>query len=159
MVDVARLRADLESHEGFRSHLYICPAGFLTTAIGRNLEANPLTGREWRDLWNAGEISISISKSGAIRLLDRDITALIAECAEAFDFWHELNDVRRNVLAEMVYQIGLPGVLKFKQMLAHVRAGRWSDAKREGLDSKWARVDSPARARKLMARMESGVFT
>jgi len=40
------LIAQLKKHEGFRSKVYKCPAGYLTIGYGRNLETNGLTKEE-----------------------------------------------------------------------------------------------------------------
>jgi hypothetical protein len=41
-------------------------------------------------------------------------------------------------------------------MKAAVEWGDWKTAAKEGMDSKWARVDSPNRAREMMRILESG---
>jgi len=158
MTDTARLVASVRNHEGFRANPYLCPAGKLTIGYGRNLEDAPLTGAEWRELWNRGDIAVSLSRAGAERLLGSALARIERQCVATFRWWPRLNDARQNVIVEMAYQLGWPGLLGFRRMLAAIEAGDFTEAAREGLDSKWAREDSPARARRLMRQMEMGVF-
>jgi len=51
-----------------------------------------------------------------------------------------------------VFQMGLPSVLKFRDMLACLKKGDYEGAHREALDSKWARQDSPERAKRVAAK-------
>lgn len=67
--------------------------------------------------------------------------------------WASLSRARRVVLASMAYQLGRAGLRAFDDFLPAVRAGDWAKAADEMLNSKWAREDSPARARRLAAAM------
>ena len=49
-----KLRKQLEMHEGKKLQSYICPAGYLTVGVGRNLEANPATGELGRIIDQVG---------------------------------------------------------------------------------------------------------
>jgi lysozyme len=57
----------------------------------------------------------------------------------------------------MVYQMGLSGVLGFRNFCAHFAAGAYRAAAMEMRNSKWARTDSPARAEREARRMETGI--
>lgn len=56
----------------------------------------------------------------------------------------------KNVLTEMVFQMGFRGVCGFKKMLAVLESGNYGEAAREMLDSRWAR-QTPRRAQALAA--------
>ena len=49
----------------------------------------------------------------------------------------------------MIYQIGFSGVRKFKKTIRYIKEDNFSLAAEEMLDSKWARSDSPNRAKEL----------
>lgn len=142
-------------HEAIRAKPYKCPAGFWTFGVGRNLEANPLTGAEWKHLLDAGLITVSIANQGSLDLLDNDISACRAQCEKAFSFWPKLDEIRRDVLIEMAFQMGIAGVMQFHGMLHFIEQGFYASAAKEGLDSKWAK-QTPARAKELMGRLEKG---
>lgn len=59
-----------------------------------------------------------------------------------------------SILTEMVYQMGLPRVMKFKKMREALKAGDYATAADEMLDSKWAK-QTPRRAQELAARMRN----
>jgi len=64
------------------------------------------------------------------------------------------NDVRQAVLVSMCFQLGdLRDWPKFKAALA---MGDYTAAAAAGLDSEWARTETPARAKREMAMLESG---
>ena len=52
------------------------------------------------------------------------------------------------VITEMMYQMGVDGVSKFKNTLKYMKNGEWNLASVEMLDSKWA-IQTPNRATKL----------
>lgn len=59
------------------------------------------------------------------------------------------------VLSGMVFQMGKNGVRKFERMWAAFRVKDYVKASEEMLDSKWARSDSPNRARNLAKRIRN----
>jgi len=71
-------------------------------------------------------------------------------------WWRTLNDPRQDVLAMMVYQMGLGGLLEFKRALAAMQMSDWPEAAAEMLDSDWAN-QTPARAMRLAKQMHDGV--
>jgi lysozyme len=71
--------------------------------------------------------------------------------------WYDiLPEDKKNVLQDMSYQMGVAGVLRFKKFLAALEAGKFEHAAKEMLDSKWARTDSPGRARELAGIIRGG---
>ena len=89
-------------------------------------------------------------------MLDRRVDGVISQLDQMLPWWRSLDDIRGNVLAKMAYQMGIGGLLGFKQMLAHVRAEEWDLAKAAGLDSTWAR-QTPERAEREMTELDTGV--
>lgn len=53
-------------------------------------------------------------------------------------------------ITEMAFQIGFKGTRGFKKMFIALEACDYAKAADEGLDSLWARTQTPGRARKLM---------
>lgn len=176
MTDFARLETSTIDHEAFVDHPYPDSKKLWTFAIGRCLETNPLTAEEWRYLLDHRDLTVSISYAGATWLMRRGHAACELDCKRAFaDFWLKLNDARQNILVEMVYQMsidkvrGTPNIRGFKDMLAAIRRAvaepdpekaktHWAAVEAAGLDSKWAKEDSPGRARKMMQQMRCGEF-
>lgn len=66
-----------------------------------------------------------------------------------------LDPARRGVLVNMAFQMGIAGLLGFRNTLAMIEAGKYQDAARAMLQSKWA-TQTPARAQRLSNQMATG---
>ncbi len=117
-----RIKAQLVRHEGLRLKPYRCTAGKLTIGIGRNLDDR------------------GISQKEAYAMLERDIQDceqwLIDEIPEIYN---KLDEVRQSVLLNMCFNLGIKGLLEFKNTLAFIKAGDWERAANNMLASKWAK--------------------
>lgn len=88
--------------------------------------------------------------------LDADIAAKTAQCESAFAPWFAtLNEPRKAVIVGMCFQMGLRGLQQFTRTLAAVRDDRFADAANGMRSSLWAK-QTPSRARRLAAQMETG---
>jgi lysozyme len=106
---------------------------------------------------------IDAKKGGGLRpdeiayLLNNDIQDRREALTKALPFFAELSTARQGVLINMAFNMGVAGLLKFKQMLAAVEAGHWGIAAKEMLDSNWAR-QVPKRAVRLASQMETNLW-
>jgi len=135
-----RLKKALVRHEGLRLKPYTCTANKLTIGVGRNIQDN------------------GISEAEAMLLLENDIDAIVRDLNRALPWWQQLDEARREVLANMVFNMGIGTVLTFKNTLAAVRAGDYKKAAALMLQSKWA-TQVGNRAKELAAQMETGKAT
>ena len=115
--------------EGYKSTVYLCTEGCATIGYGFAI----------KDLVLSEEISTQI----LIEKLDA-----INDRLSTFSFYLNSPDEIRDVLVEMVYQMGLRGVLQFKKMIANLERKDYINAAVEMLDSKWAK-QTPNRANGL----------
>lgn len=67
-----------------------------------------------------------------------------------------LDPVQKEALTEMVFQMGVTGTKGFPAMLEALKMKDYDRAYQEALDSKWAREDSPQRAREVASRLRFG---
>lgn len=123
-------------HEGLRLMPYRCSAGKLTIGYGRNLD------------------DVGISNEEAEYLLKHDLENAEKE-AEKLDCYKKLNQNRKDILIEMVFNLGYPRLCGFKKMLSALDRGDYDGAANEMLDSKWAR-DVGERAKTLAYFMRIG---
>ncbi len=65
---------------------------------------------------------------------------------------------RRVVLTSMVYQMGQFSFGKFRRLIEAVKVKDWDSAVTSMENSKWSRVDSPLRARRMTVAMRNGTF-
>ena len=136
-MDIARFRRALTAHEGLRLKPYRCTAGKLTIGIGRNLE------------------DVGISNEEANFLLDADIGRVVFECKKHFPWFDGLDDVRQEVVANMVFNLGISRFREFKRMIAAIETGDYATAALEMRSSKWA-AQVGERAEDLSAMMATG---
>lgn len=155
MIDINIAVQRLAFHEGCRLEPYKDHLGYWTIGIGRCYEKNPITPDEERVVgtcWKKG-----ITKNGAYFLLRNDIKRCLKELEKKIPFWKTLSDERQYALLDMNFQLGLNGLLKFKKMLSALGTGYWEEARRQCLDSNYAR-QTPLRANRIANCLASGRF-
>lgn len=135
------LRSQLEREEDRRRHVYRDTRGILTIGIGRNVD---------RDAGGPGLRDVEMDF-----MLDNDIAEATAEVIEALPWAASLSPARMAVLIGMRFQMGLAGLLGFRQALASVRDERYADAGARMLQSRWAQ-QTPGRAHRMSRQMETG---
>jgi len=117
-----RIKEQLIRHEGLRLKPYRCTAGRLTIGIGRNLD------------------DCGISQSEAYIMLINDIMNCEKQLQSKIpDIYNGLDEVRKSVLLNMCFNLGINGLLGFKNTLAFVKAGDWERAANNMLVSRWAK--------------------
>ena len=139
-----RGKAFTKKNEGLRLNMYLCPAGYLTIGYGHNLEAKPISNRSAEMIF---EDDYADAKREAADVVNRHGGE-----------WDDIDPVRQEALIDMSFQMGRGRLLGFKNMLAAIARRDWKTAKRECLDSKYARLDSPARARRVARMLLKGEY-
>jgi lysozyme len=135
-VNQAALIDSLIKHEGYRNTVYQCTAGKPTIGIGHNLET-------------------PISDTAIMQILLDDIDACVAELDRTRPNWRQHNEIRQNVLVEMVFNLGMPRLNKFTKMWAALDAKDYPRAASEALNSQWAKQVGQ-RAGTLAAKLATG---
>jgi len=132
MID--RVIESLKEEEGFRGMPYEDIRGYPTIGYGIKL---PITEKEAEILMR-------------YRLLTK-----INKLSEKEPLFIILPEKAQEVILNMVYQMGVDGVLEFKNMWAALKRGDYKKAADEMLDSKWAKEQTPERAKRLAEIMRS----
>ena len=133
----------LEDEEGRVAHAYTDSEGWLTIGVGRLIDK-----RKGGRLTDA-EIDY---------LLANDIAEKTAELQRSLVWLDGLDQVRRDTLIAMAFQMGTAGLLGFRNTLEMVRTGDYKGAGRGMLQSRWAQ-QTPLRAERMARQMETGVWT
>ena len=133
MID--ELKADLLRDEGLRRTAYQDHLGFWTIGVGRLID---------------GAKGGGISEDEAMMLLENDIAKFTARLDAELPWWKSRPDNVQRAMANMAFQLGMGGLQEFKRMLACLQAGDYAGAKREALDSTWAK-QTPERAARVVA--------
>jgi lysozyme len=138
-MNLKKLIDQLSIDEGRKNRLYTCTAGKLTIGVGRNLTDRALF-----------EDEIDLMLKNDIALVERQLD-------ESLSWWRQMTDARQNVLVNMGFNLGVPGLLGFKNTLAFMKSGRYDEAAAGMMSSKWAKQVG-RRAERLAAIVRSGEF-
>tara|TARA_R100001126_G_scaffold79250_1_gene47672 strand:+ start:132 stop:542 length:411 start_codon:yes stop_codon:yes gene_type:complete len=120
-MDYTRLSKQLLYHEGIRLKPYRCSADKLTIGIGRNIE------------------DVGITEEEAFYLLNNDIKKVVEQCQRNFEWFDGLNDLRKEAIVNLVFNMGFGKFLQFKKTIKHIENEEFELAGAELLDSRYAR--------------------
>lgn len=130
----------LRGDEGEVLHEYKDHLGFSTIGVGRLIDKRKGGG---------------ITKEESAYLLSNDIKRFSDELNRRIPWWTRLNDARRGALISMAFQMGVDGLLSFKNTLSMVERGDYEGAAKGMLNSLWAR-QTPERAKRMSEQMRTG---
>lgn len=136
-----KLVGQLRRHEGYRQYAYKCSSGKWTIGIGRMIEQ--------------GGPGIGVEE--AEYLLRNDVER-VEDDLKRSDHSHTFNvldDVRKAVLMNMAFNLGVPGLMGFKRMWAALERKDYVGAAAEMLQSRWAKQVG-SRSTELAQQMAQG---
>jgi len=133
----------IKEDEGLVLHVYDDSLGYATIGYGRLIDKRK----------NGG-----INQDEANYLLENDVNARLVVLKNAVDCFTRLDVARKAVLLNMSFQLGITGLLKFKNTLAKIEAGDYQGAADNMLKSLWAR-QTPNRAQRLAEQMRTGQWS
>lgn len=135
------LTRQLKADEGVKAQAYQDQLGFWTIGVGRLIDSRkPGSGLR------PSEIDF---------MLQNDIDDRIEALTRSLPWFQNLDDARKGVLLNMAFQMGVEGLMGFKNTLRMVEDGDYMGAARNMLQSKWAE-QTPARAARMAEQMRSG---
>ena len=120
----------LKRHEGEvvtngRHLIYKCPAGYWTLGIGRNVDVNG---------------GLGLSDDEVDYLLENDIARVIKELSLEYSWFNDLDDVRRDAMIDISFNLGATKLRKFVLALDAMEKADYKSASEEFLDSEWSRT-------------------
>lgn len=133
---IKQLRRD----EGEVLNAYADHLGYLTIGVGRLIDKR-----------KGG----CITAEESAYLLNNDIERVRRGLVDALPWFEALDEPRQAALINMGFQLGVAGLLEFKNTLAAVRDGRFADAEAQAMQSKWAQ-QTPARAHRVARQLATG---
>ena len=137
----------LKRHEGEvvtngRHLIYKCSAGHWTIGIGRNVDLNG---------------GLGLSDDEVDYLLENDIVRVIKELSSEYPWFKDLDDVRKDAIIDISFNLGATRLRGFERALAAMDAADYKTASLEFLDSKWSR-DVKGRSTELAYMIEMGEY-
>ncbi|WP_442797892.1 glycoside hydrolase family protein [Pantoea vagans] len=148
---MSQIIAVLNFEEGYVDTPYLDTLGFPTVAGGIRIgpKGASLSNYTFRVPRRVGDVwKQCILENKVQEMQGRDLLRnALAKC----------NDARTDVLLSMAYQLGVEGVMQFKNMLTAIAAEQFSEAADAMMNSLWAR-QTPGRARRHAEMMRSGTY-
>lgn len=147
--NLALLEAELRRDEGVRYVPYLDTATppRKTCGVGHNMDASPVPAG-----W-----TFPLTDAQVTQLLGMDLQVTFAALDHYLPWWRQMDEVRQRVIANMCFNLGIGGLLGFKNTLAAMQRGSYAVAAAGMLSSKWA-GQVGARAKRLAQAMESGTM-
>ena len=126
------LADDLILDEGLRLKPYKDTVGKTTIGVGRNLD------------------DVGISEEEARQLLANDIANVEAGLDHELPWWRSQPEPVQRAIGNMAFQLGISGLLQFKNMLQALESGNYEGATQAALASTCAK-EVPDRAVRITA--------
>ena len=145
-MNIDQLRIELAEDEGCKYEIYLDHLGLPTCGIGHLVTA--------QDPESALSVGTAISEERVDTLFRRDVAVTLEDCKRLYENFDELPEEVQLIVANMMFNMGLPRLSKFKGMKAGVDSKDWNKAADEMVDSNWF-DQVPNRAKRLVARMRA----
>ena len=138
----------LKIDEGVEYEIYEDHLGYPTFGVGHLiLESDEEFGRP---------VGTPVTEERVRACFERDLDTSIGECRTLYGegTFGDLPDEVQQILVNMMFNMGRPRLSGFKKFNAAIEAGDWTEAAKEGRDSRW--YDQVTnRAERLMVRLEN----
>ena len=141
-MDMNRLLKSVKAHEGYRDHVYLDTRNKRTVGVGHLCV---------EDHWEDG---VAYPEEMLMKVLKDDLKNAIRGAEELCSDCPVLDDQAKEIIVEMVFQLGKTGVSKFRNMWKALKVPDYPTAAKEMLDSRWAK-QTPNRAKEMSDHMGS----
>jgi len=143
-MDTKKLRKQLEIDEGVVHEIYLDHLGYPTFGIGHLVTES--------DSEHGLEVGTAISAERCAQAFESDIQSVLRDCNILYTNFPYLPEEVKQIIANMMFNLGRPRLSKFAGMKRGVDSEDWNAAADEMVDSRWYRQVG-ARAERLVSRM------
>jgi len=145
-MDVNKLKKELALDEGVKHEIYLDHLGYPTFGIGHLIKKD--------DPEYGSPVKTPVSEERVDECFKEDIKVTLADCLTLYDDFYELPEEAQLIIANMMFNMGLPRMKKFRGMKRGVDARDWNKAADEMVDSAWySQVGK--RSERLVQRMRA----
>ena len=141
-MNMERLLQSVKAHEGYRNKVYLDSLGKRTVGVGHLCV---------EDFW---EDNKEYEEKFLLTILEHDLKSAIKSAERLCSDCPDLDDLAKETIIEMVFQLGETGVSKFRNMWKALKVPDYPTAAKEMLDSRWAK-QTPNRAKEMSDHMGS----
>jgi len=138
------LKNEIKEHEGYRDTVYLDSLSKRTVGFGHLCV---------EDHWEDGK---QYDKEYLEEIFEKDFNIALTDANKILD-GKPVNHIAREVIIELVFNIGMPRTKKFVKCLAALDNEDYNEAGNQILDSLYAK-QVPARAGKLSGKMKSAAL-
>ena len=140
-MNLEEVKEHIKEEEGYRDTMYRDHLGFATIGYGHLVLP--------RDKFKEG---IKYSHKELEKVFEYDFQ-IAKQDMESLTKDLDIVDGAKEILIHMLFQLGMPKVMKFRLMFENLRKKDYVGASNEMLDSLWAKKHTPARAERLARKM------
>jgi lysozyme len=144
-INIEQLKETLKVDEGVVYKIYKDHLGYPTFGIGH------LVIKEDNEFGK--DVGTEVSEDRVNECFEKDVQSVIEDCKKLHDGWDGYPQEAKQIIANMMFNMGLTRLSKFKNHNAALQSGDWKEAAKEGRDSKWHKQVTN-RAERLMKRLE-----
>ena len=131
----------LKRHEGSEKFCYKCSAGYETIGVGRNISKSGL----------------GLSDNEIDYLLQNDVSRVTSELSRKYDWFDDLDSVRRDAMIDISFNLGQTKLRSFVKALDAMANKKWEEAANQFMDSRWSRQVGN-RAKELTEMIRTGEY-
>ena len=132
--------------QGVKYEIYNDHLGYATFGVGHLvIESDPEYGMD---------IGTPISESRVIEAFEQDVQIVLGDCEKLYNDFDQLPEEAQLIIANMMFNMGLTRLSKFRGMKNGVDAKDWQRAADEMVDSRWYNQVT-RRADRLVVRMRN----
>tara|TARA_R110002167_G_scaffold23110_15_gene82372 strand:- start:202 stop:642 length:441 start_codon:yes stop_codon:yes gene_type:complete len=140
------LKEQIKIDEGVKYEIYKDHLGYPTFGVGH------LVLRTDPEYHQAD--GVAVSQERVDECLANDLQTSFDECLVLYPWFSDAPQEVREILINMMFNLGRPRLSKFKNFARAMKEQNWKQAAIEGRDSQWYRQVTN-RAERLMIRMEA----
>ena len=144
-IDIDQLRDQLMIDEGVVYEIYKDHLGYPTFGIGHLVLED--------DAENGLPVGTAVTEDRVNDCFVQDLQSVIKDCKKLHDGWDGYPEEAKQIIANMMFNMGLTRLSKFNKHNAALQSGDWKEAAVEGRDSRWYKQVT-VRAERLMGRLE-----
>ena len=145
-MNINELKEEIEADEGVKYEIYLDHLGYPTVGCGHLIQPD--------DEEYGKEVGTTITEARCSTLFASDIDGVLADCGRLYATFSDLPEEAQKIIANMMFNMGLTRLSKFKKMKAAIEKGDFKEAANQMHDSKW-RTQVPNRAERLINRMRN----
>lgn len=150
-MNLEALKKQLIIDEGCKLDVYLDHLGNPTFGIGHLLTTKDPELMQWKHLPKGGKMRVS--QETVDKAFEKDVAEVCRNCRQVFDDFDELPEEVQQIIANMMFNLGLVRFRKFTNLIAAIQAKNFKKAAQEMKNSKWYE-DTKDRAKRLVARMD-----